>query len=130
VNVAFDDTRAELRGVTFKAGSAELVPSSLRTLDAAIAGLKKNEKARVEIEGHTSSEGGEEYNQKLSQDRAESVRNYMIAKGVDGKRLSAVGYGYSRPKASNDTEEGREQNRRIEIKVLNADEVNAVVEGD
>lgn len=130
VNVAFDDTRAELRGVTFKAGSAELVPSSLRTLDVAIVGLKKNEKAKIEIEGHTSSEGGEEYNQKLSQDRAESVRNYMIAKGIDGKRLSAVGYGYSKPKASNDTEEGREQNRRIEIRVLNANEVNAVVEDD
>ena len=125
VNVAFDDTRAELQGVSFKAGSAELVPSSLSTLDKTIAGLKKNAKAKVEIEGHTSSEGGEEYNQKLSEDRANSVRDYMISKGISKDRVTAVGYGYSRPKASNDTEEGRKQNRRIEVRVTNPDEVEA-----
>lgn len=125
VNVAFDDTRAELQGVSFKVGSAELVPSTLATLDKTIAGLKKNAKAKVEIEGHTSSEGGEEYNQKLSEDRANSVRDYMIRKGISKDRVTAVGYGYSRPKASNDTEEGRKQNRRIEVRVTNPDEVDA-----
>ena len=125
VNVAFDDTRAELQGVSFKVGSAELVPSTLATLDKTIAGLKKNAKAKVEIEGHTSSEGGEEYNQKLSEDRANSVRDYMISKGISKDRVTAVGYGYSRPKASNDTEEGRKQNRRIEVRVTNPDEVDA-----
>ena len=125
VNVAFDDTRAELQGVSFKVGSAELVPSTLATLDKTIAGLKKNAKAKVEIEGHTSSEGGEEYNQKLSEDRANSVRDYMIRKGISKDRVTAVGYGYSRPKASNDTEEGRKQNRRIEVRVTNPEEVDA-----
>lgn len=125
VNVAFDDTRAELQGVSFKVGSAELVPSTLTTLDKTIAGLKKNAKAKVEIEGHTSSEGGEEYNQKLSEDRANSVRDYMIRKGISKDRVTAIGYGYSRPKASNDTEEGRKQNRRIEVRVTNPDEVDA-----
>lgn len=125
VNVAFDDTRAELQGVSFKVGSAELVPSTLATLDKTIAGLKKNAKAKVEIEGHTSSEGGEEYNQKLSEDRANSVRDYMIRKGISKDRVTAVGYGYSRPKASNDTEEGRKQNRRIEVRVTNPEEVEA-----
>ncbi len=124
VNVAFDDTRAELTGVTFKAGSAELVPSSLKTLDASIAGLKRNMKAKIEVEGHTSSEGSEELNQKLSEDRANSVRAYMIQKGIAPERVTAVGYGPSRPKADNDTEAGRKQNRRIEIRVLNTDEVN------
>lgn len=128
VNIAFDDTRAELKGVTFKAGSAELVGSSLKTLDAAIVGLKKNKKAIIEIEGHTSSEGGEEFNQKLSEDRANSVRTYMMNKGIDGRRVTTVGYGYSKPRATNDTEVGREQNRRIEIRVVNADDVGAVVE--
>lgn len=123
VNVAFDDTRAELSGISFRAGSAELVPSSLSTLDRTIAGLKKNAKAKVEIEGHTSSEGGEEFNQKLSEERAKSVRDYMIRKGISKDRVTAVGYGYSRPKASNDTEEGRRQNRRIEVRVTNPDEV-------
>ncbi len=123
VNVAFDDTRAEIEGISFKAGSAELVPSSLSTLDKTIAALKKNSKAKVEIEGHTSSEGGEEYNQKLSEDRANSVRAYMIKKGIAQDRVTAVGYGYSRPKASNDTEAGRKQNRRIEVRITNPDEV-------
>lgn len=124
VNVEFDDTRAELTGVTFKAGSAELVPSSLKTLDASIAGLKRNVKAKIEIEGHTSSDGSDELNQKLSEDRANSVREYMIRKGIASDRVTAVGYGPSRPKADNSTESGRMQNRRIEIRVLNSDEVN------
>lgn len=125
VTVVFDDTRAELTGVTFKAGSAELVPSSLKTLNMAIDGLKRNPKAKVEVEGHTSSEGSEELNQKLSEDRANSVREYMIKKGLPAERVTAVGYGPSRPKADNDTEAGRKANRRIEIRVINADEVGA-----
>lgn len=123
ITVVFDDTRAELTGVTFKAGSAELVPTSLKTLDAAIVGLKRNPKAKVEIEGHTSSEGGEDFNQVLSAERAFSVRQYMIENGIDEDRVTATGYGYSRPRADNSTEEGRRANRRIEIRVLNTDEV-------
>ena len=128
VTVVFDDTRAELTGVTFKAGSAELVPSSLKTLNSAIAGLKRNTKAKVEIEGHTSSEGSDELNQTLSEERAASVRAYMINKGISPDRVTAVGYGSSRPKADNATEAGRKANRRIEIRVINASEVGAVTE--
>ena len=124
ITVEFDDTRAELSGVTFKAGSAELVQSSLKTLNVSIDGLQKNKKAKIEIEGHTSSEGSEELNQKLSEERANSVRNYMIEKGIAADRITAVGYGPSRPKADNNTESGRKANRRIEIRVLNPDEVN------
>ncbi len=124
ISVVFDDTRSELTGVTFKAGSAELVPSSLKTLDAAIAGLKRNPKAKIEVEGHTSSDGSAELNQKLSEDRANSVRDYMIENGIEASRVTAVGYGPSRPRESNATEAGRRANRRIELKVLNADEVN------
>jgi len=128
LTVLFDDTRAELTGVNFKVGSAELIPSSLKTLNAAIAGLKRNKKAKVEIEGHTSSEGGDELNQQLSEDRANSVMEYMIKKGISRDRVTAVGYGSSRPKADNSTEAGRKENRRIEIRVVNPDEVNAVAE--
>ncbi len=117
ITVVFDDTRAELTGVTFKAGSAELVPSSLKTLDAAIKGLKLNPKAKVEVQGHTSSDGSDELNQKLSEDRANSVRDYMISKGIAADRLTAVGYGPSQPKADNSTEAGRKANRRIELVV-------------
>ena len=128
ITVLFDDTRAELTGVNFKAGSAELIPSSLKTLDNAIAGLKRNAKAKIEIEGHTSSEGSENFNQKLSEDRANSVMEYMISKGISKDRVSAVGYGSSRPKEDNGTEAGRKANRRIEIRVVNKDEVGATVE--
>lgn len=118
ITVTFDDTRAELTGVTFKAGSAELVPTSLKTLDAAIVGLKRNPKAVVEIQGHTSSEGSEELNDHLSRERAYSVKEYMVSKGVAEGRLKANGYGSSQPKADNSTEAGRKANRRIELVVL------------
>ncbi len=123
ITVVFDDTRTELTGVTFKAGSAELEESSFKVLDAAVLGLKKNPKARVEIEGHTSSEGDDDFNQTLSAERAYSVRAYMIQKGLPESRVTATGYGSSRPKADNSTEAGRKKNRRIEIRVLNSDEV-------
>lgn len=118
ITVTFDDTRAELTGVTFKAGSAELVPTSLKTLDAAIAGLTRNPKALVEIQGHTSSEGSDELNDRLSQERAYSVKDYMVSKGISEGRLKANGYGSSQPKADNSTEAGRKANRRIELVVL------------
>ena len=89
---------------------------------------KRNAKAKIEIEGHTSSEGSESFNQKLSEDRANSVMEYMISKGISKDRVSAVGYGSSRPKEDNGTEAGRKANRRIEIRVVNKDEVGATVE--
>ena len=127
ITVSFDDTRVELTGVTFKAGSAELEPTSLATLDAAIAGLKRNPKARIEIQGHTSSEGDEDFNQTLSEQRAYAVFLYMVDNGIDRGRLSASGYGSSQPRASNSSEEGRKKNRRIELRVLNDDEVEVEI---
>ena len=123
ITVVFDDTRIELKGVNFKAGSAELEPESIEILDAAVAGIKKNPQARIEIQGHTSSEGDDQFNQTLSEQRAYTVFLYMVDKGIDRGRLSASGYGYSQPKASNSTEAGRKKNRRIELRVLNEDEV-------
>ena len=127
ITVSFDDTRVELTGVTFKAGSAELEPTSLATLDAAIAGLKRNPKARIEIQGHTSSVGDEDFNQTLSEQRAYAVFLYMVDNGIDRGRLSASGYGSSQPRASNSSEEGRKKNRRIELRVLNDDEVEVEI---
>ena len=127
ITVVFDDTRVELTGVNFKAGSAELDSSSLQTLDAAVAGLKRNPKAMVEIQGHTSSEGDDDFNQKLSEERAFVVLQYMTANGIDRSRLAASGYGSSQPKADNSTEYGRKKNRRIELRVLNEDEVEVEI---
>ena len=123
ITVVFDDTRVELKGVNFKAGSAELEPESIEILNAAVAGIKKNPQARIEIQGHTSSEGDDQFNQTLSEQRAYTVFLYMVDKGIDRGRLSASGYGSSQPKASNSTEAGRKKNRRIELRVLNEDEV-------
>lgn len=68
------------------------------------------------IEGHTDNVGKEAYNQKLSENRANSVRQYLIEKfGIDGSRLNPAGYGYSKPIASNDTKEGRQKNRRVVV---------------
>ena len=118
ITVVFDDTRVELKGVNFKAGSAELDSGSYQILDAAIAGMKKNPSAMVEIQGHTSAEGDDYMNQKLSEERAFVVLQYMTSNGIDRGRLAASGYGSSQPKASNATEAGRKQNRRIELRVL------------
>jgi outer membrane protein OmpA-like peptidoglycan-associated protein len=73
---------------------------------------------KVRVEGHTDSIGSDAYNQKLSERRANSVRDYLISKGIDGSRLEAVGYGESRPIADNKTAEGRAQNRRTEFNVV------------
>ncbi|MBR6673957.1 MAG: OmpA family protein, partial [Mailhella sp.] len=69
------------------------------------------------VAGHTDSTGSEEYNMKLSQQRADSVKNALVLRGVAAQRISAVGYGEGQPIADNDTEFGRQQNRRVEVRI-------------
>jgi outer membrane protein OmpA-like peptidoglycan-associated protein len=107
-------TREVLRGVTFVVDSAELTPQAHTVLDVVANKLQRNPQ-RVRIAGHTSSTGSPEHNMELSQRRAESVRNYLINRGVDGNLLTAQGYGMSDPVASNETQEGRNQNKRVEL---------------
>ncbi|MGJ8669598.1 MAG: OmpA family protein, partial [Oceanococcus sp.] len=73
----------------------------------------------VEVAGHTDSVGSDAYNQQLSQKRSESVRQYLTDKGISADRMSAVGYGESEPVDTNDTKEGRERNRRTELRIKN-----------
>ena len=73
---------------------------------------------RVEIGGHTDAQGSDAANQKLSERRAQAAKDYLIARGIDAARLSSKGYGESQPVDSNETAEGRELNRRVEMKVL------------
>jgi len=73
---------------------------------------------RIEISGHTDNVGSASYNQKLSESRAKAVVDYLLKKGVDASRLEYKGYGFEQPVASNKTEEGRQQNRRTEFKIL------------
>jgi len=118
INIFYDDDRFDLKGVTFATGKSELLPASFKILESTVKGLQKYDTVRVEISGHTDNVGGLEYNDKLSQARADAVRNYMIKKGIAENRITAVGYGYSRPRASNNTESGKAQNRRIEIGII------------
>jgi outer membrane protein OmpA-like peptidoglycan-associated protein len=70
---------------------------------------------QIEAEGHTDTTGSEDFNRKLSQQRADSVREYLISQGIPGSSISSVGKGFSTPVASNDTAEGRQKNRRVEL---------------
>ena len=80
--------------------------------------MQDNPHIRVEVSGHTDNSGQATYNKQLSEKRAQSVYDYLIQKGIPKTNLVTVGYGPDRPVASNDTEEGRRQNRRIEFKII------------
>ena len=102
-------------GVNFQTGSAEITSESFSVLDKVFDQLEAFPAAEFEITGHTDNRGKAKINLKLSQDRAESVRKYLVNRGVAASRLTAKGYGDTRPLASNETAEGRAQNRRIEF---------------
>ncbi len=104
-----------LDGVNFRTGSAELLDESYDALDNVYDMLEQFPNTRFEIAGHTDSQGSDKINTKLSHDRASTVRNYLINRGISAGRLVAKGYGSKRPKASNKTAEGRATNRRIEF---------------
>lgn len=108
----------ELDGVHFDFDKATLKPEARAVLDEAAALLAKHERVVVEVAGHTDSTGPEAYNQKLSERRAMAVQDYLVGKGIRASRLSAKGYGESMPVTSNDTKEGRAENRRVEMIVL------------
>jgi len=104
--------------IEFKSGSATILPSSFEILEAVRAILAEHpEISLLELEGHTDNVGRPKYNQKLSQLRTESVRKWLIQHDIEAKRLKATGYGSSVPLADNDTEEGREKNRRVEFHI-------------
>jgi len=107
-----------LEGVNFEYDSAKLTAGSAATLDKVAASLIEHTEAKIEIDGHTDSKGNDAYNLKLSQRRAQAVKEYLVSKGVNEAQLTAQGYGEKQPVASNDTEEGRAQNRRVELKRL------------
>lgn len=108
-----------LEGVEFEFNSAKLKPESYPVLDNAAMILTKHPEIDVEIQGHTDNIGSDAYNKKLSQKRAEAVRDYLITKHmIEPVRLIPIGYGESCPVADNSTEEGRQKNRRVEFFIL------------
>lgn len=105
-----------LSGVNFDFNLAKLRPESTPVLEKAAALLKAKPSLGVEVQGHTDAVGDDASNQKLSEARAESVRSWLTAHGVEAKRLSAHGYGRSQPVADNGSAEGRAKNRRVELR--------------
>jgi outer membrane protein OmpA-like peptidoglycan-associated protein len=105
--------------VLFETGSDKILKKSYGLLDQVAQTLKNHaEIGKVRVEGHTDDVGGPDYNLKLSQRRAESVRAYLIMKGVDAARLTAVGYGETKPIAPNSSKRGKEMNRRVAFSIL------------
>lgn len=107
-----------VEGVRFETNSAVLTSQATTVLDRVGASLNGQKNIKVEIGGHTDNVGAPAYNLLLSQQRAESVRQYLIGKGVDAARMTTQGYGEYRPVASNKTAAGRDANRRVEFKII------------
>jgi outer membrane protein OmpA-like peptidoglycan-associated protein len=107
-----------LRNVFFSTASYDLLPASNAELDKLVKLLKSNPALRIELGGHTDNVGNDAANQKLSEQRASAVRDFVVENGIDAARITAKGYGETSPVAPNDTEAGRALNRRTEVKVL------------
>ena len=107
-----------LKDVKFHTGSAQIQGVSHGYLKEVAGILTAHASLRFEVQGHTDNVGGDDYNQKLSERRAAAVRSYLVRHGVSGDQLTANGYGENKPVASNETAEGRAENRRVEMKWL------------
>ncbi len=116
--VAISEDRLVLVGVNFAFDKSDLLPESYPVLDRAVRLLAEKPDVNVEIEGYTDFIGTAEYNQTLSEERADVVRHYLIAKGIASHRLSTIGYGQTNPIADNTTDEGRAMNRRIVFRII------------
>lgn len=115
-----------LKGVTFEVNSSRLTPNAKTILDTVADALLAKQDIKAELGGYTSSEGSDSSNQALSERRAESVKAYLVGRGVDAARLEPKGYGEASPVADNETPEGRELNRRVELKVTDSGAAPAV----
>lgn len=108
---------APINNIFFETGKSILIATSCAELDRIAVLLKKMKNVRVEISGHTDNVGDKEMNQRLSEDRARAVRDYLIGQGCKYERFVIIGYGETKPRATNDTPEGRQLNRRVELRL-------------
>ena len=105
-------------GVTFDTDSTLIKPAFRDTLDRVAQSMVQYPDSLIDVYGHTDSTGSDPYNQTLSENRARAVADYLSSRGVSSQRLRSQGYGETRPVASNNSEEGRSANRRVEIKIV------------
>jgi len=108
-----------LGDILFETGKDNLLPGAIRTIHQLVEFLNKYPNRNILIEGHTDSVGGEIYNLGLSQRRADTVRSALMSKGIGAQRITTKGYGKKYPVAGNSTQAGRQQNRRVEVVILN-----------
>lgn len=108
--------------ITFPTDGDRIRPDFYPVLDSVSIVLRKYNRSVIEVAGHTDSQGSDGYNQQLSQRRAVSVADYLSSQGIDGRRLDVQGYGETRPVAENTSEEGRAQNRRVEVSIIPTNE--------
>ncbi|MBF0546783.1 MAG: OmpA family protein [Candidatus Riflebacteria bacterium] len=109
------NNRIVLHDIKFDSGKSDIKDESVPALEGILSILTGSPDVKITIEGHTDSNGNEDVNQQLSLERADSIRSWLIGQGVDPGRVKTAGYGASRPIASNDTEDGQQMNRRVEI---------------
>jgi outer membrane protein OmpA-like peptidoglycan-associated protein len=107
-----------LENVLFELNKAVLLPEALAGLKNLETFLKRNPELRISLEGHTDSTGEENFNRKLSLDRAQAVADFLIANGIDAERLLVQGFGSDNPLSSNEDETGRARNRRVEMRIV------------
>lgn len=107
-----------LEGLNFDNGKYSFQPSAYPVMDDLVEYMKRKEDDRIEIGGHTDNVGNAKSNLKLSEDRANAVKEYLVAHGIDASRLVTKGYGSTKPIESNNTEAGRAENRRTEVTIL------------
>jgi outer membrane protein OmpA-like peptidoglycan-associated protein len=124
VEAASIQREQDVLAITFKSDfsfgfdSAVIKPGAENEIARVAAVLVKYPQTNISIEGHTDSKGAEEYNMDLSRQRAEAVKNSLIGRGLSSSRLQTIGFGESKPVATNDTEAGRQQNRRVRIVIV------------
>ena len=122
IKITFDS------GLLFDVNKSDLRPQAKANLESLAKVLNKYDDTNILVEGDTDNSGTEEYNQQLSERRAQSVANYLMGLGVTGARISTVGLGELNPIASNDSVEGRQQNRRVEVAIFANDKLKKAAE--
>jgi outer membrane protein OmpA-like peptidoglycan-associated protein len=108
-----------VENILFNSGKATMRSESFDEVDKLANLLKKNYKVRIEVSGHTDNVGSATMNKKLSKERALTVKNFLVSRGVEQDRIEHEGYGFDQPIAPNTTAEGKAKNRRVEVKILN-----------